>query len=485
MVSDFTVFSGNRRLAGIAPQNAKTALSHDESPFHIESTLGLSFHIDPSRGGTTGGLGLRPFRGRHKMAPAGRPQANWQRAIRMAAPGAPNADSHQLSGSRWRDPAPWYRERQEVASVCSRSQTAWATQPETKAALRRPLLACALWNARPRAWFTHHGVAPVGRIGTCRAAPLGSQVVTGADAWFSGAMRMTGKRNATMTFDPRIGEALTPLDQFYAATVMIGMAGDPPRFFGSGFFVANVPWGLPYVPDERAIMFLVTAAHVVRPILSEGRQLCVRVARYSTAPVDVPLPSAAAWVYSHEGADVAIVPMPELKHHFASGGISIPAISHEQLFVDDWQLAAFNFRFGDPVRIAGLWYGETTHPQLILRSGALATATVAPVQTPAGQVPVYLVDASVTRGMSGGPAFASNGRGAAENAVIGVNHGYWPVGTSELSDELEPGSREETNEERAQRRILQSVERLNSRLAIVMPIDHVGKLLKSHRMWES
>ena len=261
-------------------------------------------------------------------------------------------------------------------------------------------------------------------------------------------------------FEPRVGEGLQPLQQIYAATSMIGYATDPPRFFGSCFFVAKTPWQSVFIDDNRAVVFLVTAAHVVRRAVFERRQLCVRVARYETVPWDMPLPNDG-WSFAADGADVAVIPLPELKHNAAVGGFAIPVISHEQFFMTDWQLTQFDFRFGDTVRIVGLWYGDTKHPQLIVRSGNIATATVGAVQTDSGAVPAYLADVSVTRAMSGGPVFATQGSGWAETAVIGVNHGYWPILREELPD-LGPATpaEEETTEDRAHRRLLMSVERL-------------------------
>lgn len=290
-----------------------------------------------------------------------------------------------------------------------------------------------------------------------------------------------------MTFAWLPQDGITPHQQFYDATAMIGLAGDAPRFFGSGFFVANLSWMQPYL-HEAAVLFFVTAAHVVRPFLHEGRSLCVRLQRFGDSAIDRALPPDDSWVYSEEGADVAIVPLPDLKCRAQRGGIRVAAISHQQLFIEDWELARFDFRFGDPVRIMGLWYGSTALPQLILRSGAIATSTVGPVQTDAGQVPMYLVDATVTRAMSGGPAFVTKGAGAEQNAVIGVNHGYWPLHADELRepDETVQGDgSQETVEERERRRLLRSVERLNSRLAIITPIHHVGRLLTNHALWSS
>jgi hypothetical protein len=197
----------------------------------------------------------------------------------------------------------------------------------------------------------------------------------------------------------------------------------------------------------------------------------------------MPLPPDG-WVFAEDGADIGILPLPDLKYASGRGGVSIPVISHQQFFLADWQLTPFDFRFGDVVRIVGLWYGNTQYPQRIVRSGNIATATVGAVQTESGAVPAYLIDVSVTRAMSGGPVFATQGSGWAQTAVIGVLHGYWPIPQEELhGTNTEAAAEDERAEDRIQRQLLMSLERLNSRLAIVVPIHHVANILSAHPRW--
>jgi hypothetical protein len=90
---------------------------------------------------------------------------------------------------------------------------------------------------------------------------------------------------------------------------------------------------------------------------------------------------------------------------------------------------------------------------------------------------MYLIDATVTNGMSGGPVHMTIGEGTAENALIGVNFGYWPIPPAELGVET-PASPEE--------RLIQlraGIDRLNSQLALAVPIHHLANVLNGHPAW--
>lgn len=280
-------------------------------------------------------------------------------------------------------------------------------------------------------------------------------------------------------FGPRPGTGMGPHEQFYNATTMIGFAEPTPRFFGSGFFVANVVEPHVFVTDDSATMFLVTARHVIASAIFDQRALCVRIGRFSAEPTTIDLP-IDGWIFSENCADIAILPLPQLKSALVEGGIGIPVISPGQFFVEDWRSNANDYRFGDLVRALGLWYGSTTYPQLIVRSGNIATATVGAVQFESGAVPAYLADVNVTRAMSGGPVYATRGRGWDESTLIGVTYGYWPTDLETVDVER---SAAETVHNRAMQALRTEVERLNSRLAIVTPIHHVAEMLIMHPLW--
>lgn len=285
-------------------------------------------------------------------------------------------------------------------------------------------------------------------------------------------------------FGLRPSQSLDAFEQIYQATTLIGFGTDPPRFFGTAFFVANVAGMNPYLVDNSAVAFLVTARHVVAPALSNGRSLCVRINRFSSEPTVLTLPGDG-WSFPNDEADLAILPLPNLKSDLQVGGIAVAVISPEQFFIEDWRVSPYDYRLGDAVRIVGTWYGATRFPQLIVRSGNIATATIGPVQFETGAYPAYLADVTVTRAMSGGPAYATHGRGWAETAIIGINSGYWPVTPIEADDPkaLVASADHETADERALRRLSCQVERLNSRLAIVTPIHRLGQMLQDHPLW--
>lgn len=295
-------------------------------------------------------------------------------------------------------------------------------------------------------------------------------------------------------FGPRLSEGLTVREQFWRASVMIGTRGPSSRFFGSGFFAADVDWSRPFVDDERATMFMVTAAHNVREGFHHFPDgLCARLQTYMGHDVDVPLPPLNAWTFAPDttvvaeedehpegSADIAIVPLPELRHSRHVGGISAAAVSGSQLYVAEggW---VDDFRLGDRSHFIGLWTGATVHPQLIMRTGFIATATADPVRTPVGPARVYLFDAMVTPGMSGGLVYASHGGGGAENAVMGVIQGLWPVTVEAFEQQFTFGP--ETDEQRWRRSLDARLTQINSGLALVTPIHHVARLLHANPLW--
>lgn len=284
------------------------------------------------------------------------------------------------------------------------------------------------------------------------------------------------------TFGLRPGRSADAQEQIFQATTLIGFAGEPPVFFGTCFFVAHVPEFTPYATDDTAVMFLVTARHVVAQALHDGRQLCIRLNRFAADPTNLILPNTG-WRFSTSGADVAILALPDLKAERTSGGIASAVISHRQFYIEDWRISPHEVRLGDTVRIVGMWYGNTAYPQLIMRSGNIASATIGAVQFASGALPAYLADVSVTRAMSGGPVYATSGRGWAETVLIGINHGYWPVDLAELDDVGVRADESEPADDRARRYIMAQIERLNSRLAIVTPVHHLAELLLTDPLW--
>jgi len=104
---------------------------------------------------------------------------------------------------------------------------------------------------------------------------------------------------------------------------------------------------------------------------------------------------------------------------------------------------------------------------------------VDPVQTPAGAVPMYALDATVTSGMSGGPVYMTVGEGTGENALLGVNFGFWPIPPPDLSGTsiIAQSSQEREMQLRA------GIERLNSQLALAVPVHHLAEILNAHPNW--
>ncbi len=111
---------------------------------------------------------------------------------------------------------------------------------------------------------------------------------------------------------------------------------------------------------------------------------------------------------------------------------------------------------------------------MIMRSGTMAIAPLDLFRFPGGETRVYLADCTVTRGMSGGPVYMTHGEGWAENALIGLTHGFWPLPI----EELQHGPRgDETNEDRARRWLLSQVEHLNTQLTVVVAVHEIAETL--------
>lgn len=266
-----------------------------------------------------------------------------------------------------------------------------------------------------------------------------------------------------------------PRLQFHDATVVIGADRTQPRYFGSGFLVANIATECyPYVDEGRAeTVFLVTARHVIARALHEGAAIFMRVPRYNAEAIDIPLPSLG-WAHAESGADISVLPLPALKHERRDGGLAFPVIARDQFLINGWWHGP-DYELGDETRLVGLWYGSADRPQLIVRSGTAAMATETPLQFESGMARAYLLDASVTPGMSGGPAYLTSGSGWSENALMGIIFGYWPYRDEDL---IEPSNAPYSpGLHQISRELLRQVQRLNTQLVVVTPVHELGELL--------
>ena len=70
----------------------------------------------------------------------------------------------------------------------------------------------------------------------------------------------------------------------------------------------------------------------------------------------------------------------------------------------------------------------------------------------------------------------THGDGWAENALVGLTHGYWPLPVEEPAGDT---SGSETSEQRARRRLLRDVEQLNTQLTVVVPVHEIAETLIS------
>src|ERR1700693_2751411 len=84
--------------------------------------------------------------------------------------------------------------------------------------------------------------------------------------------------------------------------------------------------------------------------------------------------------------------------------------------------------------MVGLWRlsREGSWPPIV-RTGFFAASSPERFQLETGRSYAYMVDGTVTHGMSGGLAFMTAGAGTAENSVLGLIHGYMPLPEDELT----------------------------------------------------
>lgn len=235
---------------------------------------------------------------------------------------------------------------------------------------------------------------------------------------------------------------LWPSSLFYEATIPILAEGQGGSVAGkgSGFVLAH-GWDRDTPGDEVGDPFLIVSArHVVQPAINRGFKLftTLRSVSSSLTPellrVDLP---AEQW--HHDGtADISIV---RLDVDAILQPVRLAAIPRGYLFHK--REYAFQYRLLTcDVRPIGLWREELERSVVLMRRGVLASPDVVEVSLEVGhnvfaKNKVFLVDASVTPSMSGGPVLISISEGTAQNALLGVIHGYWFLGKKLSKPQIE------------------------------------------------
>jgi hypothetical protein len=129
------------------------------------------------------------------------------------------------------------------------------------------------------------------------------------------------------------------------------------------------------------------------------------------------------------------------------------------------------------VRLVGLWQERQNGSVILIRRGVLAAPKAVKVSLDVGggvfaTNEVYLVDAAVTKAMSGGPVFLTNGEGTSENALLGVIHGYWYLGRRLTYEDLETLPEEVGN-------VLRVMPLINGNLAYVVTSSELDRVIKA------
>jgi hypothetical protein len=263
-----------------------------------------------------------------------------------------------------------------------------------------------------------------------------------------------------------------PRDSYLGATVVLsGQAGDQ-RGAATGFVVqvgALPPAG---TPD----FFLVTARHVVLDAQAHGVQLeALAIRGYDSLKavqdrVRIPL-DPARWMHNDK-SDISMMPFP----------VDLLPPDHNLTSIPDSELASRKMGVlipqGADLAAYGRWSVEGGADIPIRRSVTLATFERPRAALEIGGarqlVEVYLADGTVSRGMSGGPVTFAGG-GWANSAVIGLVHGYWPLGEADLAT---PGTTGVADDRAA---ILAEIRRqigaVNSGVFFVVPIGDLEPLL--------
>jgi hypothetical protein len=181
--------------------------------------------------------------------------------------------------------------------------------------------------------------------------------------------------------------------------------------------------------------FLVTARHVVTKLRFEKKQVVCAVQSMGAHYLECLLPDEA-WRL-HDEQDIALI-------RFDFGWLKKPDVVREWPWgrivstISIWQFGCApyprrQFEFRDPVHMVGLWRRrrDVVWPPIV-RTGFFAAISPDRIQLETGLSYAYMIDGTVTRGMSGGLAFMSAGAGLEENSVLGLIHGYLPLPTDEL-----------------------------------------------------
>ena len=269
-------------------------------------------------------------------------------------------------------------------------------------------------------------------------------------------------------------------DQIRKCVVFIGyqLADGQMRLAGSGFFLARRQHG-----DNVRDVFLVTAKHVIDGIHKLGLTEIFIRANTTTGQSVWTKCQSTDWLFhpTDSTVDLALIRtgVPGDWDH-----LIIPP----SMFATTQTLEANAVGLGDEVFIVGLFrHHHGTQKNIpIVRVGNLAAMAEEKVHTKDfGPVDAYLIEARSIGGLSGSPVFLNMGpvryldnqvkhaQGGLMFFLLGLIHGHFDVPSSTIDG---------TNSDAADPL---SAERVNTGIAIVVPIDKILEAINAHSKQEA
>ena len=264
-------------------------------------------------------------------------------------------------------------------------------------------------------------------------------------------------------------------DKVRKCVVFLGfrMASGEFRLAGSAFFI-----GKDTGTETAMDVFLVTARHVIDGIRKLGiDKVFVRANTTSGTSLWAECESTA-WLFhpTDSSVDIALLKtgVPDGWDHFV-----IPF----SMFATPEKMASNEVALGDEVFIVGLFrhhHGNQKNIPIV-RVGNLAALAEEKVSTSGlGMIDAYLIEARSIGGLSGSPVFLNLGvvryvqnsvkhsTGGPIQLLLGIVHGHFDVKTSEVDDvQADAGAG-------------LSVERVNTGIAIVVPIEKVIEAIHAY-----
>lgn len=261
------------------------------------------------------------------------------------------------------------------------------------------------------------------------------------------------------------------------------MNGDRP--FGSGFLLGLREDGVTYC-------YLITAKHVIVPLLSEGRKLLTLRFNHKNNqdPIIMTFSTDSyndkQWLeHENQSVDIAIVPIPIYDKQ--TGDISPKDLNVNMYIIDnptsdylatkEW-INKYNIARGDKVFTIGLvpsLYSKNERNLVLSRFGNISLLSQKELDLPRGKQKVYFVDCPSFGGNSGGPVYVLLERTEASEPVLG-----WKIALLGVVIEFveSPLRMEEVElQEKEREKGLKLLE--NTGISKVVPVDYIVDILFS------